>query len=140
MPENDLPRRDNQISVRYQFDEGQYELSSTVDSTTVSEAEAAQNWLEEQYLAVETFLDTHQVLTDLAKDIHGLGPKGFATSRRPSRRSMLSDRPISSHWRRFHTLTTRLRRRYRLRLKMSKPSLTTIRRRSNRSYGPSTNR
>lgn len=75
-PEDDFPWRDNQISVRYHFDEGQYELSSAVDSTTVSAAEAAQNWLEDQYLAVEIYLDTHQVLTDLAKDIHGLGPAG----------------------------------------------------------------
>jgi len=75
-PEHDSPSRDNQISVNYQFNDGQYELSSAVESTTVSTVEAAKSWVEEQYLAVETFVDTHQVLIDLAEDTHGLGQTG----------------------------------------------------------------
>jgi hypothetical protein len=47
-----------------------------LESTTVSAVEATKNWLEDQYLAVETFVDTYQILIDLAQDIRGLGRTG----------------------------------------------------------------
>lgn len=75
-PGHESPSRNTQISVRYQFDDRQYELSSGLESTTVSAVEEAKHWLKDQYLAVETFVDTYQVLIDLAEDIHGLGPAG----------------------------------------------------------------
>ena len=75
-PDHDSPPRDTQISVRYQFDDGQYKLASVLESTTISVVEAAKNWLTDQYLAVETYVDTYQVLIDLAQDIRGLGQAG----------------------------------------------------------------
>lgn len=75
-PAHNSPSRDTQISVSYQFDDGQYELSSVLESTTISTVEAAKTWLEDQYLAVETCVDTYQILIKLAQDIHGLGQAG----------------------------------------------------------------
>lgn len=70
-----LPR-DNQISVRYDLENAQYELSSVLDETTVQTPGAAATWVADQFPAVETFADTYQVLIKLAEDIHGLGRTG----------------------------------------------------------------
>lgn len=68
--------RDTQISVRYNLANDQYELSSVRSETTVSTADEATDWIDEQFLAVETFLHTYAVLTDLSDEIHGLGRTG----------------------------------------------------------------
>lgn len=75
-PDSDTPTRDNQISVRYDFENAQYELSSVLAETTVSTAEEAVDWVDEQFLAVETFVETYLTLMELADDIHGLGQTG----------------------------------------------------------------
>lgn len=68
--------RDNQISVSYDVETEQYELSTRLSETTVRTPDAATDWIEDQFIAVETFADTYQVLIDLADDIHGLGRTG----------------------------------------------------------------
>lgn len=73
--EGDLPR-DNQITASYDAENGQYELSSVQAETTVQTADAAVDWVDDQFLAVETFVDTYPVLFDLADNIHGLGRAG----------------------------------------------------------------
>lgn len=75
-PDPDAPTRDNQVSVRYDFENAQYELSSILAETTLSTADAAVDWIDEQFLAVETFVDTYLALMKLAEDIHGLGRTG----------------------------------------------------------------
>jgi hypothetical protein len=44
--------------------------------TTATTADEAVDWLDEQFLAVETFVDTYQTLIDLSENIHGLGRTG----------------------------------------------------------------
>lgn len=75
-PDPDVPTRDNQISVRYNFENSQYELSSVFAETTVSPADEAVEWVDEQFLAAETFVETYLTLMELAEDIHGLGRTG----------------------------------------------------------------
>mgnify|MGYP006287620215 CR=1 FL=1 len=68
--------RDTQISVRYDLENAQYELSSVLGETTVQTLDAAVSWVNDQFLAVETFVDTYLVLIELADEIHGLGRTG----------------------------------------------------------------
>jgi len=75
-PDPDTPTRDNQISVRYDFENARYDLSSVLAETTVPTADAAVDWVDEQFLAVETFVETYLTLMALAEDIHGLGRTG----------------------------------------------------------------
>lgn len=75
-PGRQTPSQDGQISVRYDAKTGQYELSSRLTKTTVQTADQAIDWIDDQFIAVETVTDTYQVLTDLADDIHGLGRTG----------------------------------------------------------------
>lgn len=75
-PNRETSPCDNQISVRCDFPTAQYELSSVLGETTVQSPDAAATWVADQFLAVETFVDTYMVLIDLAKDIHGLGRTG----------------------------------------------------------------
>jgi hypothetical protein len=75
-PDRETSSRDNQISVRYDFPTAQYELWSVLGETTVQSPDAAATWVADQFLAVETFVDTYLVLIDLAEEIHGLGRTG----------------------------------------------------------------
>jgi len=75
-PDQETLPRDNQISVRYNLEGEQYELSSVLAETTVQTADAAEDWVNDQFLAVETFVDTYRVLIELADNIHGLGRTG----------------------------------------------------------------
>jgi hypothetical protein len=68
--------RDSQISVSYDVETGQYELSSRETEKTVQIIAVAASWIDEQFIAVETATDTYRVLIDLADDIHGLGRTG----------------------------------------------------------------
>jgi hypothetical protein len=68
--------RDGQISVSYDVETGQYELSSRQSETTVQTADEAIDWIDDQLIAVEPVTDTSQILIDLAEDIHGLGQAG----------------------------------------------------------------
>lgn len=68
--------RDNHISASYDVESKQYELSTRLAETTVQTADAATDWIDDQFIAVETFADTYQVLIDLADNIHGLGRTG----------------------------------------------------------------
>jgi hypothetical protein len=67
---------DNQISVSYDPENEQYELSSAVAETTAQTADSAINWATDQFRAVETFVTTYSLLIGIADDIHGLGPEG----------------------------------------------------------------
>ena len=66
----------NQISARYDRELDQYELSSVERETTIQSADAAADWITEQFLTVETVVDTYLVVTEVAADIHGLGRTG----------------------------------------------------------------
>ena len=72
--ETSLPN--NQITVRYDSDANQFELSSEERNTTIETATAARDWIETQFGTVETFVDTYLVVSELADDIHGLGRNG----------------------------------------------------------------
>ncbi|MFC4986874.1 helix-hairpin-helix domain-containing protein [Saliphagus infecundisoli] len=76
-PDPDAPTRGNQISVKYDFENAQYELSSVLAETTVSTVDAAVDWVDEQFLATETFVETSLTLMRVAEDIHGLGRTGI---------------------------------------------------------------
>ena len=76
-PDPETPMRDNQISVRYDSENAQYELSSVLAETTVSTADGVIEWVDEQFPAVETFVDVYLTLIELADDIHGLGQAGI---------------------------------------------------------------
>lgn len=75
--DSDAPTRDNQISVRYDSENAQYELSSVLAEATVSTADEAIEWVDKQFPAVETFVDVYLTLIELADDIHGLGQAGI---------------------------------------------------------------
>lgn len=75
-PDRDAPTRDNQISVRYDLKKAQFELSSVLAETPVQTADAAATWVDDQFIAVETFVDTYLALIELAEDINGLGRTG----------------------------------------------------------------
>lgn len=66
----------NQISARYDRELDQYELSSVERETTIQRADAAADWITEQFLTVETVVDTYLIMTEAAADIHGLGRTG----------------------------------------------------------------
>lgn len=75
-PDRRRSSHDGRISVSYDVETGQYELSTGTEKTTVQTIGAAAAWIDEQFIAVETVADTYQVLIDLADDIHGLGRAG----------------------------------------------------------------
>lgn len=75
-PDQETSTPNNQISVRYNRERNQYELSAVQTETTVQSADAAADWITEQFPAVETVVDTYLVLTEVAADIHGLGRTG----------------------------------------------------------------
>lgn len=76
-PNPNAPARDKQISVKYDFENAHYELSSVLAETTVSTADAAVDWVDEQFLVAETFVETYLTLLRVAEDIHGLGQTGI---------------------------------------------------------------
>lgn len=67
----------NQISVRYNLETDHYELTSAGSETTVESVDAAAEWIDEQFLTVETLVDTYLSLSEVAADIDGLGPTGI---------------------------------------------------------------
>ena len=67
----------NQISVRYDLETDHYELTSAGGETTVESVDAAAEWIDEQFLAVETLVDTYLTVSEVAADIDGLGPTGI---------------------------------------------------------------
>ncbi|MFC7059899.1 helix-hairpin-helix domain-containing protein [Halovenus salina] len=68
---------DNQISVRYDSETEQYELSSMKAKTTVRTVDAATDWINDQFHTVETVVDTYLVVSEIGADIHGLGRTGL---------------------------------------------------------------
>ena len=75
-PDQDTSPPDNEISARYDPKTEQYELSSVLGETTVRTPDEAVDWVANQFLAVETSVDTDPVLIELAEEIHGLGRSG----------------------------------------------------------------
>lgn len=75
-PDQETSTPNNQISVRYNRERDQYELSAVGTETTVQNADAAVDWITAQFPAVETVVDTYLILTEVAADIHGLGRTG----------------------------------------------------------------
>lgn len=75
-PDQETLPSNNQISVRSDLTREQYELSSVLAETTVRTADEAVDWVDDQFLAVETFVDTYSVLTKLADNIKGIGQAG----------------------------------------------------------------
>lgn len=75
-PDPDTASRENQLSVRYDFEHSQYELLSVLEETTVHTADEAVAWVNEALPAVETVVDTSLILMALADDVHGLGQSG----------------------------------------------------------------
>lgn len=75
-PDRRTPPRGNQVSVNYDPENGQFELSSELAETTVQTADAAAEWVANQFAGVENFVDTYLVLIDLAEDVDGLGKAG----------------------------------------------------------------
>lgn len=67
---------DTQLSVQYNRTDEEYELSSALSETTIQTPAEATDWVSEQCLAVEHYLETLSVLRNLAEDIHGLGNAG----------------------------------------------------------------
>ena len=67
----------NQISVGYDLETDQYELTSAGGETTVESVDVAAEWIDEQFLAVETLVDTYLTVSEVAADIDGLGPAGI---------------------------------------------------------------
>ena len=72
--ETTLPN--NQITVKYDSEANQFELSSEERKATVETATSARDWIETQFDTVETFVDTYLIVSELAGDIHGLGRNG----------------------------------------------------------------
>jgi hypothetical protein len=66
----------NQNSVRYNRELDQYELSAVGTEKTVQSADAAVDWITEQFIAVETIVDTYLIVNAVAADINGLGRTG----------------------------------------------------------------
>lgn len=71
-----LSGTDTQISVQYDRENEEYELSSALSETTAQTPAAATDWVSEQCHAVENYLETLSVLRNLGEDIHGLGNEG----------------------------------------------------------------